>query len=178
LSENLKKRYFVDTFNDISSIENIIDSHYGAHYITAYNIFLDYPILGVGQNNFRNVCSDLKYSNLQSKRINDRCSTHPHNYYFQILSDLGIFNFILFILMIYFIFIQTIRDKHKSNMLLYYGKIVSLLVVFWPLLPTGSFYNNWLSSVNWLIIAICLTKIPKDYSKTLFTFLKNKNDAR
>jgi O-antigen ligase len=172
LSDNFKDRYFVTTFNQIKNINNIIDSHYGAHYLTAYNIFLDNPILGVGQNNFRNICSEKKYSQLKSARINDRCSTHPHNYFFQILSDLGIINFLIFLILIISIFFEVLKNKNDTNKIILYGKLIGLMVIFWPLLPTGSFYNNWLSVMNWLIISISICRMNKDYTNKLLSFLK------
>lgn len=178
LNEKIKERYFVTTLNDLKSIESMIDSHYGAHYITAYNIFLDYPVLGVGQNNFRNKCADEKYSYLKSLRIDDRCSTHPHNYYIQILSDLGFINFVLFILLIYFLFFEILKQRSDSNQILLYGKIISMLVIFWPFLPTGSFYNNWNSTLNWLVISLNICIVNKDFSNQLLNFLKNKKEHR
>ena len=176
LSDDLKQRYLITTLNDIKSIQNVIDSHYGAHYVTALSIFKDYPLIGIGQNNFRNKCSDEKYSNLNSKRINDRCSTHPHSYYLQILSDLGIVNFFIFIILILSFFYQVYSNRMQTEKIIYYGKIISLLVIFWPLLPTGSFYNNWNSCLNWLIISLSIFNMNKTYSKELLYFLKNKNE--
>ena len=178
LDDNLKERYFLTTFNDIKNFESIIDSHYGAHYITAYNIFLDYPINGVGQNNYRNICIDKKYSLLNSARIKDRCSTHPHNYYIEILSDLGIINFFIFILLVLSLFYQVFCNRNQTHRYIYYGKIISLIVIFWPFLPTGSFYNNWNSCVNWLIIALSICLVDKSYSDKFFAFLKNKKDVK
>ncbi|OUX36472.1 MAG: hypothetical protein CBE33_05630 [Candidatus Pelagibacter sp. TMED273] len=172
LSDKFKDRYFVTTLNEISSINNIINSHYGAHYLTAYNIFLDYPLTGVGQNNFRNICSHEKYSKLKSARINDRCSTHPHNYFIQILSDLGFINFIIFLVLIFSFFYEILKSRRDTHKIIFYGKIIGLIVIFWPLLPTGSFYNNWLSCVNWLIISISICKMNKDYTDKLLSFLK------
>ena len=176
ISEDFKKRYY-NAIVEISSIQNIKDSHYGAHYLTAYSIFLDHPISGIGQNNYRNKCSDEKYDNLNSKKIKDRCSTHPHIYYIQILSDLGIINFLFFILMIFFIFKKTFI-ANNSNKLIMIGKIVSLSIVFLPFLPTGSFYNNWSSSLNWLIIAICISSSKKNYFYFFSNFLKKKSDPK
>lgn len=178
LNEKIKERYFVTTLKDLKNFESIIDSHYGAHYITAYNIFLDYPILGVGQNNFRNKCADDKYSNLKSKRIDDRCSTHPHNYYIQILSDLGFINFFLFIFFIYFLFYEILKQRNDSNQILFNGKLIAMVVIFWPLLPTGSFYNNWNSALNWLVISLSICVINKDYLNQLLNFLKNKKEQK
>ncbi len=172
LTDKFRDRYLTSTFDDIKSFDNFIDSHYGAHYITAYNIFLDYPFLGVGQNNYRNLCSDKKYSSLNSLRIKDRCSTHPHNYYIQILSDLGILNFFIFVFLICTFFLKIFIHKKETHKIIFYGKLITLIVIFWPLLPTGSFYNNWLSVVNWLIISLSICKIDKNYSDKLLSFLK------
>ncbi len=175
ISEDFKKR-FNGTIEELNSYQNIIDSHYGAHYITAINIFMNNPISGVGQNNFRIECHDKKYENLNSKRIKDRCSTHPHNYYLQVLSDLGIINFILFLLMIGFIF-RYIYINNKNQKLLLFGKLISLIILFFPFLPTGSFYNNWVSSLNWLIIAMCLSKFEKNSQAVFIPFFLKKNNA-
>ena len=120
------------------------------------------------------MCSDIKYSNLNSLRINDRCSTHPHNYYIQIISDLGLINFLFFILLIYFLFYKVLMKRNDTVKIIFYGKLISLLVIFWPFLPTGSFYNNWNSSVNWLIISISICNINSGYSDKLLEYLKNK----
>ena len=178
LSNDFKVRYLETTLNDIKSLDHIMNSHYGAHYITAYNIFLDYPLLGVGQNNFRNKCSDEKYNLLKSARIKDRCSTHPHNYYIQILSDLGLFNFLIFLILIFSIFYEIYIKKNITNQIIFYGKIISLFVILWPFVPTGSFYNNWLSSINWIIISLCISNMDKNYTDKLFAFLKYNKDRK
>ena len=50
-------------------------------YISAYKMFLDNKVFGVGVKNFRNICHDPKYY-VKDKKI---CTTHPHNTYIQIL---------------------------------------------------------------------------------------------
>ncbi len=174
VSADHKNRFYY-TIDELSSFRNIIDSHYGAHYITAFQIFKENILFGIGQNNFRIVCNDKKYSELKSKRIDDRCSTHPHNYYIQIISDLGIINLLLFLTLIYYLFFNTI--KNNNNYILNYGKIISLVIIFFPFLPTGSFYNNWNSSLNWIIISICISSsVP--YQLSLFNFLKKYKENK
>ena len=53
---------------------------YFAHYSSAWKIFKDYPIFGVGTKNFRHVCYDPKYKNI--KLASQRCLTHPHQIHF------------------------------------------------------------------------------------------------
>jgi len=104
---------------------------------------------------------------LQSKN----CSTHPHNYYLQLLAETGLFGFIfvfaifLKLLLNYFKQIYYLsRNKNKiniSNNLILCG----LISYIWPIITTGSFFNNWICSILFLQIGI--------YLYTL-NYLKNK----
>ena len=75
---------------------NFLDSHYGAHYLTAIEIFKDNKFFGSGAKTFRISCSNPEYANINSHNAFQRCSTHPHNYYLQILSETGFFWFFFF----------------------------------------------------------------------------------
>ena len=80
-----------------------------------------------------------------------KCSTHPHSTYFQILSDTGIFAFIF--VMIFFIFvlkknIKILFKKKLNNFdLCFYFLNVGIILNLFPLIPSGNFYNNWLSLI-------------------------------
>ena len=63
------------------------------NYITAYKMYLDNKILGVGVKNFRKFCSNKKYMESELS-----CAPHPHNTYIQILSETGIIGFIFLLL--------------------------------------------------------------------------------
>ena len=80
-----------------------------------------------------------------------RCSTHPHNTYFQILSDTGIFVFIfVFMFFLYIIkkIINILSKKNTSNIdLCFYFLNIGILLNLFPLIPSGNFYNNWLSLI-------------------------------
>jgi len=69
------------------------------YYTSAYKMFLDNKILGVGVKNFRVVCNNERYY-VDGKMV---CNTHPHNTYIQILAELGIVGF-LFLLATLFYF--------------------------------------------------------------------------
>ncbi|MDC0977553.1 O-antigen ligase family protein, partial [bacterium] len=116
------------------------------HYITAYKMYLDNKILGVGVKNFRNFCSDERYevSNLS-------CSSHPHNTYIQILSETGMIGFLFLItILIYFCkyLLKHLILKFKGK---YYFTdfeicILSCIAIYlWPIIPTGNVFSNWLN---------------------------------
>ena len=57
---------------------------------TAFNMFLDKPILGHGPKMFRVICKNEKY------QVGIKpCDTHPHNFYIQLLAETGIIGFSL-----------------------------------------------------------------------------------
>ena len=95
-----------------------------------------------------------------------QCSTHPHSTYFQILSDVGIFGFlIIFIFLCHIIgtiFKMLFKIKKEDRYFLsYYFMNIGMLINLFPLIPSGSFFNNW----------ICLMI---SYLFGFWLFLKNK----
>ena len=115
------------------------------HYRTAFNIFQNNKIFGVGIKRFRVECKNPEnYINQHS------CVTHPHNTYMQFLSELGFIGFLfVFIVMLYsFISLFKIliipKYNFKKNIEIYI-LYVSLFVFLFPLAPSGNFFNNWLS---------------------------------
>ena len=76
------------------------NSQYGAHYDTAYQIYKNNKLFGVGLKNFRIECNKTKYFNSEFKRSKNRCATHPHQIHFEILSETGIVGYISFLILI------------------------------------------------------------------------------
>ena len=150
-----KERVFDKTVNQMNLTNDqkreqegiyIFSKQYTHHYITAYRMFLDNKILGVGVKNFRNLCSDKKYE--ESKLS---CSTHPHNSYLQILSETGIIGF-LFLLTTLLYFLNNIFKHllYKFNNKSYFNDfeicILSGVIIFlWPFAPTMNVFNNWMN---------------------------------
>ena len=89
---NLSK---IDKTDDIEIY--IFSKEHTHHYITAYRMYLDNKIFGVGVKNFRKFCKIDKYRHSQLS-----CASHPHNTYIQILSETGIFGFIFLILALFY----------------------------------------------------------------------------
>ena len=77
------------------------------------------------------------------------CSTHPHNTYLQILSEIGIFGFLIIIYLFFTSFFTNLKilfKKNKSDLNKAYFFInLSIIINLMPLIPSGSFFNNWIS---------------------------------
>lgn len=126
------------------------------HFSVAINFFNENPIMGNGPQYFRYKCKEINI---------DGCTSHPHNYYFQTLAELGIIGIsILFfglIFLIYILFKQFLYVwfAKKDNYYIpdYLVSFYALLFIFmWPLIPHLSFYNNWINSMIFLPIPIIM----------------------
>jgi len=131
-------------------------------YMTAYSIFLDNQIFGIAPKMFREYC----FLEIYSFRENG-CTTHPHNYYLQILLETGIIGFLIIITFLIYLFKKS-KSLFMDNLLSYNYKyfniciILSLLIYLWPIVPTGSFFNNKNSIFIFYLLGI-------------FHYISNKN---
>ena len=144
---DIKHRMIDHTFNQLK--EKTIPFlpytvHHEEHYRSALTMFKDKPIVGHGSGLFRFLCEDDKYYfNSLS------CSTHPHNFYIQLLAENGILG--LLIPLIFYLFLIKIfftqlyqknfkKEKFNINILI---SSMGLIVYLWPIIPTMDFFNQW-----------------------------------
>ena len=130
-------------------------------YISAWNMFVENPIFGVGPKLFRIYCSDEKYAADEYE-----CSTHPHNTYIQFLAELGIFGFIFLISISIYVAYKSIEKfrsifNTKINSLSDYQMclMISFILTLWPIIPTQAAFNNWISIIYFLPIGFYLHSI-------------------
>ena len=117
----------------------------------SYQIFKDHPLIGTGVKGFRYLCRNKIY--ILEK--NDGCSTHPHNTYIQILVSTGLIGLSLLIFAFSFfvreIFICKKKIYQSNNFNKYQtskGILISAIFInLWPFIPSGNFFNNWLSMI-------------------------------
>ena len=136
----------------IEIIKNFDKSAYGQIYKLGWDMFKDHKITGIGLNNFTYLCkNDERYKN---KLLNYSCVSHPHNIYLQWLIETGLIGFLIFILYLLSIIFSIIKYNYNK-----YSPIAlaSILIVFWPLMSTGSLIKNWNGISTFLIIGICLS---------------------
>ena len=134
------------------------DSVYFAHYSTAYQIFQKNKFFGVGLKNFRNFCDNSEFNKNIYPSLHDRkCATHPHNFYFEFLSEIGSLGFLLIIS--FFTYSFYVFLKHRNNFI--FLTCIILLVNFIPFLPRGSFFTNWNAIILWTVFAFIFSRCIK-----------------
>ena len=154
---------------DINKKKNSIYFYSAEHenlVYTSIKVFEENFLFGSGVKTFYQECNNLKKNKLKqlvpNKRGNELvCSTHPHSTYFQILSDTGIFAFILCLYVLYYVilvnckFFIKIFKKNKINISYYFVNIAVLIGIF-PLIPSGNIFNNWISLILFYTIGFWL----------------------
>ncbi len=176
----LKKRYntILDTIysmNNILLIDNskkwdgysiepgekiLFTIHHTRHYKTAWKMFSNNYLFGIGPKNYRKLCDNKLYY------IEWGCSTHPHNIYMQLLSETGlvgfmfIFSFLLyhsFLIVRQFYFKMFSSSKtHIENYNSYMVILITIFINLFPLSPSGSFFNNWNSILFFIPIGFLI----------------------
>ena len=146
-----------------NSIKNyVIFSNYGPHYLSSIEIFKKNMLFGTGIKTFRNACKNVsleKYYGNNDIRSKSGCSTHPHQYYFEILSALGLVGFILFISFFFYLIYRIINSffSTKNFILLSAGTFFILQLI--PLLPTGSFFTSFGATIFFINVGLIYTYI-------------------
>jgi O-antigen ligase len=182
---NPSNRIFIKTFNEMTShifytdhenkqlIDNnsiekkeiiknikIFSEDHNGHYIVAYELFKNNMIFGVGPKGFRSYCRSVNYD--PPKGI---CSTHPHNFIIQILSETGLIGFLFYTYGFIFVFIKILRAyslkiaSNEKNCFLIIS--IALIVNFFPIIPNGNFFNNWISITSFYYTGVYLYSYKK-----------------
>jgi len=137
--KNIKK-INKDQLFSVKLKQTFYDTHWGAHYLAAIEMYKEKPLIGHGYKSFRSKCKKYDYINSQS--VENRCSTHPHNYILQLLSETGIIGFLLYSLFLISIFSRAInysKIKNKALFIFLFGIFLSFL---FPLKPGGSIFSS------------------------------------
>ena len=160
--DNISFKKEINKTNKGENLKNfkIFSYDHNGHYVLAYNLFKENPIFGIGPKGFRYFCRSVEYN----PKIGV-CSTHPHNFLMQILTETGfvglIFYFygLFFVIMnIYKVFSKNTLTNEKNNFLII---SIGLILIFFPFIPNGNFFNNWISIINFYYIGIYLYSYKK-----------------
>ena len=142
------------------------ENHYFSHYATAWQIAKDFPLTGVGLKNYRNFCNrEIYREEVHPSFRNRNCSTHPHNLFFEIISELGFFGFIVFFSIFGYFFYVSLKKSFKYKNIFLFGNTIFLMTYFIPLLPRGSFFSNWNAMLFWTVFGVSLYLLNSNKNK-------------
>jgi len=173
LNPSIKNRMIDKTLvqtNILSNEVNLFSLQHQVIYESSYKIFIDNKIFGIGPKMFREICKKKKYEvRTDLDHSVNGCQTSPHNYYLQLFTETGIIGAIpvitLFFFIIYIFFRQIYsRLVKKQNYISDFQAFlyIALFITIWPLVPTGNFFNNYISIIHYLPIGFLIFSYDKN----------------
>ena len=169
LSPQSKNRIIDQTITQtgiFTSQKVLFSSEHEKIFRTGFEIFKKNKIFGIGANNFQNKCRSYENNNSDIYK----CATHPHNTYIELLAETGLIGFLMIAAIFIYLNIYLLRHLYlkifKKHMVKLSNLEICIITGFYinlfPIIPTGSFFNNYLSIVYWLPVGIFLWKRNKN----------------
>lgn len=129
----------------------------------AINIWKENYLFGVGIKNYRNKCNQNNYDKFTKK--NTLCSTHPHNFYLEILAETGLLGLLLYLYFFTLLVKYIIKNFNKMDPELkglYSGCALIIFTYIWPIKSSGSFFSTFTASFFWYNLGILYYLIKKN----------------
>ena len=167
--DNFKNLYF-----QINQMKTVILSNdtlylskpfYVREFSTFYNTWKLNKYIGGGIKNFRFYCHIRDNINKDSKFV---CNMHPHNYYLEILTDSGVFGFLILICVFFISLKISFYRKYFSKTSLQNNNVIIpfiflFFIEIFPIKSTGSFFTTGNATYLFLILGILIGLSQKDY---------------
>jgi hypothetical protein len=152
-NKKFQSKTVIDAWTYIQSKYDLIN--YGSGhlviYLTAIDVWTDNPIIGNGIKSFRIKC-------LTKLHLPNRvCSSHPHNYYLELLNDTGLLGTLFLVCVIFYLITNkffNFKYYEKNDKFLFICLLIIIIAEFFPLKSSGSFFSTTNSSFIFLILGM------------------------
>ena len=125
-----------------------------------YSTFKLNKFIGGGVKSFRFNCPKRKIESINERTT---CNMHPHNYFLEILTDLGIFGLLIFLSIVFLVFFKTIKQKkygnHKYVFLPFF--YVFFMEIF-PFKSSGSFFTTNNSIIIFVTLGVVVSLLSQN----------------
>ena len=158
-SDFLKMRYkgqFLEPIfhiykSEVKKVENLRSTGFSIYYDlyqSGFYVFKKYPLFGVGNKNYRlETCAN-------NKEPNYACSTHPHQTYFELLSEHGFVGTMILLFLIFTLVFSKLKIIIKSKNYIQIGCFIFLFTSLIPFLPSGAFFGDYSLTIFWLNLSL------------------------
>ena len=148
-SSFLKQRY-------IGQINSLITDNqiYFDLYKSGFKMFNQKPLFGVGNKNYRVLsCSEENILKDDNDKLY-QCNSHPHQIYFELLSEPGIIGTILILFIMYKLVFSKLLFNIKEINYIQLGSGIYLILIFLPLIPSGALFSDYLMTIFGINLSI------------------------
>tara|TARA_B100001121_G_scaffold309019_1_gene334587 strand:- start:1011 stop:2249 length:1239 start_codon:yes stop_codon:yes gene_type:complete len=140
--------YFIPFITGKDNVHFISNNNYIILYKSGYEVFKNYPYFGVGNKNYRVETKDIK------KNKHYKNNSHPHQIYLEFLSEHGIIGTIILLSLFFLLIFRNLKIIILTKNSVQLGAFAYLVSVFLPIIPSGSFFNNFNISLFFLNLSI------------------------
>lgn len=154
-SQSIYDRTLQDLDRNISLDPEI--NPYLNYSLVSVEMFKESPIIGKGPKMFRIFCPDERYNDYLTM-----CNIHPHSIYAQLLAEMGFIGFLfVFAAFVYAIstYFKNLISRNPNKLYLFAS--VGFIINFFPLVPSGNFFNNWINNFYYLSIIVIIYSMNK-----------------
>ena len=176
-------RVFFKTYDQLFEDNriNLLSDHHEAHFYTAFRMYEDNKLMGIGPRGFREFCNNDKYKFIYKSEVQfnndktpkkidknqiyikdyDGCSTHPHNLFIQILSETGLIGILFYLIFLFWIYFELIRSLFLNKLkidIIAFCALVSICSSFFPILPSHNFFASYINILNFFILSFYFLK--------------------
>ena len=148
------KRYVININGKKVQIPNV----YVKEFEAGYKTWLLNKFVGDGVKSFKKNCQMTNVIN---------CGPHPHNYYLEILADLGLVGLILLLLISFISIYKSLKMKFSYLDKRYQYFITPFIFLFFveifPIRTTGSFFSTGNATYFFLILSILIALSKKEF---------------
>ena len=118
--------------------------------------------IGGGIKSFRFNCPSRKIETINERTT---CNMHPHNYYLEILTDLGIIGFLIFIALILSVLFKAYKVLlHSNNKYIFSPYLYIFMMEIFPIKSSGSFFTTNNSVIIFLSLGILASFFSAKFS--------------
>ena len=145
----LYKSNFTKIDNESNLIKNTTRrSEYYYLYRSAFIVFKNHPFFGVGNKNYRIETCGFE------KNPKYLCHTHPHQTYFELLSEHGLVGTVIILFILFNLIFGKLKIIIESNNYIQIGCFSLLLSMLIPFLPSGAFFGDGVSTIFWINLSL------------------------
>lgn len=150
------QRLFIETKDQIFNNKDILFFGERRHEYAkvSLNIFKDNIFFGAGPRTYRIESKNEKY-----KVSEFSWNTHPHNIFIQLLAETGVTGTILVFIAFCYFFLLLVKKFFVNSRLNSISNfkvciIIAIIINIFPMIPSGNFFNNWISIVSYYPVSI------------------------
>ena len=156
IKNNIVHKYFdyaikIISMNKENSFkQNLMETRYLNQGVFSYEILKNNIFFGVGNKNYFKACR--KHVDGYEKNL---CFTHPHQIYYELMSEHGVIgSFLIIFCIFYLVFFNQKKDLNnniKKKLIIFR---IYLILSLLPLIPSGSFFSSFISALFWINYAL------------------------